>query len=637
MKQKKIVFFEELHKTYEEIFLSYLRKGYQVYCFNINRNFVEERDIKNCLESGVLTDLSTKVFKFSLSRKAAFFAHKNVDCVFDNYFSTMPSIKNMTKLLECPEIIDMFKKELLLILEEIYENELKINEITKSSNSSDDIHFVPRSDYGIHADDSSPLNKNIIVINYTNLRIKFKHVFERLFTDDFKSPKKGLIPLFYPSFLFLKKFKGVSKNKRPPKTFKVGITINHPKSLFAMNYFTDTIFIDEHELPKEEVLFIDESGDVNIEGYKKAGYNYVRLKDDRVTISCDLLKKFLITFLPIWIKTVFISLFKEPSFIDTKRRILQDYVLWNILLEDYYVINHLKRMIPDNISKNHILSDHKIKTWFIVPDNSSVDVFLDWNESLKNQTLFSFIHCDYAVIYGDLVERYFRKHRNSIKKYFKTGVLYSQIVREIEEEKLKSSLPALIEGKKMPEKIVGIFDTTFVDWGPVKVEEGIRFGENILRLLNDYPKIGFVFKAKKELKLTPALISIYNKLKKHDRCVFIARYEEEGISSPEVVAVSNLVISAAYTSTTAEALGARKRAIYYDVAGHDIGDKYYYNRFPNFVAHNYGALKRLVEYWLYEATDDDFTNLLDKYVKDEIDPYLDGMALSRMRKLLMEG
>ena len=129
---------------------------------------------------------------------------------------------------------------------------------------------------------------------------------------------------------------------------------------------------------------------------------------------------------------------------------------------------------------------------------------------------------------------------------------------------------------------------------------------------------------------------IYEKLKKHERCIFIARYDKEGISAPEVVARSNLVISAAYTSPTGEALGAKVKAIYYEPGGHHIGKKYYLNRIPNLVAHNYGELEQLINYWLYEVTDEEFENFLKNYVKDEMDPYLDGKALTRFRKLLME-
>ena len=112
--------------------------------------------------------------------------------------------------------------------------------------------------------------------------------------------------------------------------------------------------------------------------------------------------------------------------------------------------------------------------------------------------------------------------------------------------------------------------------------------------------------------------------------------ETDCIFSTEVIALSHLVISAVYTSTTAEALGAKIKAIYYDVAGTDIGDHYYFNKFPNLVAHNYEELKKLVKYWLYEVTEEQFENFLNKYVKGEIDPYLDGKAIERLQALILK-
>jgi len=155
-------------------------------------------------------------------------------------------------------------------------------------------------------------------------------------------------------------------------------------------------------------------------------------------------------------------------------------------------------------------------------------------------------------------------------------------------------------------------------------------------LLQDFPEVGIVFKAMKWPEETPYLNEIYNRLKNHPRCLLFYMWDKEGISASEVIAFSDFTISCAYTSPSAEALGAKKKAIYYDVAGTDLGDKYYYNRYPNFVAHSYEELKKLTKYWLYEATEEQFEEFLNRYVKDEIDPYLDRKALTRLRKLLME-
>jgi polysaccharide biosynthesis PFTS motif protein len=633
MIQKKIVFFEEINGAYNSILFKYLEKGFLVYYFRMDEKYGKKEKIQRKVDSTEIKDLSSKNFEYSLSRKASSLAHENVDDIFDKFFSSSPSIANMIKLLDFPEVVDAYKKELLLKLGEIYVIQLKINTIIKNTSPSQ-IDFIPNEDYEIHSDSTSLLNKKIEIIKYSNVRIKIKNFFERLFTDNIKSPKKGLLPLFYPIYLFFKKFKGISNEKNPRK-FKVGISVNHPRGLFEMNYHYNAILIDNKNLPKEDVLFIDESGDINIKEYKKRGYNFTKLRDDREGISLDLLSKIIKTFLPIWFKTLYLSLLKEPTFIDSKRRILQDYILWNIFIEKYKIDNYVRQALPDDISKIHLLTQNGIVTWFIFPDCSSVDFYLNWDRSLKNLTLHSFMFYDNAIVYGKVIERLLKKHRNNIKNYIKVGILYSQIIHELEEGKLKSSLPSIIQGKKMPVKIIGVFDTSYGGEAPLKIIDGIRFGEEILRLLDEYSNIGVIFKAKKEVELTPFLIPIYEKLKKHNRCIFIARYDETGISFPEVIAVSDLVISASFTSPSGEALGARKKAFYYDVAGYYVGEGYYYNRFPNFVAHSFEELKKLVNYWLYEVTDEEFNNFLNTYVKDEIDPYLDGKALSRVRKLLM--
>lgn len=406
---------------------------------------------------------------------------------------------------------------------------------------------------------------------------------------------------------------------------------DYPHNLYLMNYFGNNIFLDEAELPKDDVLFIVPRArdKIALEAHRK--YDCASIRGGREVISFDLFwHKFAKRFFPAWFKSLILSFWEDLLVVDTNFMILLDFIIWNIFADSYKMSNYVQRLLPDKMSRIHVLSQNNIKTWLVYLDNTSRDYLLDWDEAKKNQTLHSFLYYDNVVLYGAIIERVFKKHRNLIKRYIRTGVLFSQIVKELQEGKLESPIFDLVRKKNLPRKIIGVFDTTFAD------KDGIRFGNDILRLLEELPDIGIVFKAAKEPELTPHLTPIYERLKSHERCLLFYRYSQEGVSAPEVIAVSDLVVSAAYTSTTAEALGARKRGIYYDVAGHDIGDKYYFNRFPNFVAHSYEELKRLIHYWLYECTDEEFNDFLNTYVKDEIDPYLDGKALSRFRQLLVK-
>ena len=139
-------------------------------------------------------------------------------------------------------------------------------------------------------------------------------------------------------------------------------------------------------------------------------------------------------------------------------------------------------------------------------------------------------------------------------------------------------------------KLIGVFDTTF--WGPVPLNKNDTeaFIGGIIQLLDDNDGLAVLFKMKHTIdqlsKIYPDSIYLYNKLLKHPHCLCIVNYEFDTF---EVIAVSDLVISASFTSPTIEAAGAKTRGIYYDATCKFSGS--YYNILPNFVANNYNELK----------------------------------------------
>jgi len=86
-----------------------------------------------------------------------------------------------------------------------------------------------------------------------------------------------------------------------------------------------------------------------------------------------------------------------------------------------------------------------------------------------------------------------------------------------------------------------------------------------LSLINDYSGIGIILKKKGEwdeiLQVLPEAEVIYKKIHEHPFCYCVGEDERD---PAKVIAISDLVISACFTSTTVEALGARKKAIYFD-------------------------------------------------------------------------
>lgn len=627
MNVDKIAVFEEVSSGFVPIINSYINDGFIVYFLSIEDKVRTQKNIQKNLETKRLVDLSQMIFDHLLYYRAACYAHKNLDQVFNKYFSNSRLIKITCDLFKSHEIENMYKKELLNNLQKIYEIELKINEI--AGDNPEEVYFYPARNFNIYSDALSLLNKNVSLVKHKNIRNKIKNIYGK-FSDI------GLI-LVYPIYFFLKKTKRISIGKKTPKRFIIGLNVNLP-SLFGYNYHYINYIVDDiYRFPRNEILFINNG--INEPGFRhecnKRSYSYADSMQ-KETISLNLfLNKFIITFSPAWIKCFFYSFSEEKFILGVTRNILADYIKWNVFVDCYSIKNYITLLLPDNISKNLVLSSNSIKTWYILPDNYAADYHTGWDEAQHATILFYFMNYDYAILYGDKIKRYLNYNKNNIKNYVTVGVLSSQRVHELQDGKLTSKLPSILKNKNLPQKIIGVFDTTFADWGVMKTKDGIRFGEDIMRLLNEIPDIGVIFKEKKFRSYNPQLIPVYEKLEKHERCMVIRKTETDCIFTPEVIALSDFVISAAYTSTTAEALGARKKAIYYDVAGTDIGDNYYFNKFPNLVAHNYEELIKLVNYWLYEVTDEKFENFLNTYVKGEIDPYLDGKAIDRLQALLI--
>jgi len=182
-------------------------------------------------------------------------------------------------------------------------------------------------------------------------------------------------------------------------------------------------------------------------------------------------------------------------------------------------------------------------------------------------------------------------------------------------------------------KIIAVFDTTFGEGCPLDNNDMKCFLEDILKLGNSRQDIVFILKLKNRLsdiqKMMPETFPYYKNLEAKDGFYFL-----DGLHDPGWInAICDLNISACFTSTFNEAIGVGKKAIFFDAASSFRG--YYYDRFPNIVAHGYDELVRIVDHWLYEVKDEEFSKYLDEYIKAEIDPYTDGRAITRFRELLI--
>lgn len=599
------------------------RAGYLVCFFHADNQILAHPDVKRYCSDGTFLNLSGRVFHHTLYNSAIASAGRNLDGVYDRYFRRSATIPVTVRLLDDPEIEDMYRKEILSILASFYFTELKINEFVAGRSGL--IEFYPSELSEIHTSTFSLLAKQVKISRYTSLRIRTTGLFRYL---------REYTNYLYPLYILIRKVKWIPKNRSTrPKIF-LAINANLP-SLFTYNYHYIRFLVDEiYGIPKDRVLFVDEAFRREIPSeFADHGFSCMNFLQGRVTVSSGFLRRVLCSFFPAWLHCLVSGIRDEIPVMKMSRLILTDYIRWNLLAEIAEIKNHVTILLPDTVSKNLILTRQGVRTWYVYPDNYAADYHTGWDETVPCTILYAFMHADTAVVFGDKIRRYFSVNRNVFQQYAAIGVPAAQHVREIREGRAESPVGKMLNDKKMPSKIIGVFDTTFADNGPVKVKDGLQFGRDILQLLEEFPDIGIVFKEKKFISITPELAPVYRQLEAHPRCLVIRKTEQDCIFSSEVIAMSDLVISVVYTSTTAEALASRTRAIYYDVAGTDRGSNFYFNKFPNLVAHDYPELKTLVRYWL-TCSDSAFDAFLDQQVKGEIDPYLDCHASDRLHALL---
>jgi len=87
MPQDKIVFFEEINSAWYPIVRKRLNDDFLVYFFKISEKRKRKRAVKRYLEANRLADLSQLVFDYvSVYKQASFYAHENVDYIFNKYF-----------------------------------------------------------------------------------------------------------------------------------------------------------------------------------------------------------------------------------------------------------------------------------------------------------------------------------------------------------------------------------------------------------------------------------------------------------------------------------------------------------------------------------------------------------------------
>lgn len=308
----------------------------------------------------------------------------------------------------------------------------------------------------------------------------------------------------------------------------------------------------------------------------------------------------------------------------------------------------IKRMVShaifslQDIVRNIYVNKPGGRSYFYLDSANTPDFFCTKENPAKNlDSFFGFLVYDELIAWSDSSLNHFKDSRCVIEQYRSIGCLWSEHLMAISISGCRTVL-----GKKSLKiqngstKILAVFDTTFHDAMVTKYSDGLAFLKDIKRLLESDQQLFVLFKMKKDrvayrnrTHLYKEFYQIFDFFEKNENCILFSGGEFNWIDASSLIAVSDLTISFPFTSTTFEALGGRKKAIWHDATGKFRGT--FYDEIPGMVTHNYDELWARVNNLLKDVTKKQYDLYLNKYVAGKVENFLDGKAISRFRTLLI--
>jgi len=636
---QKVVMFETLGYSLLPLALYYLMKNNRVIYLTINKRLAGFRLLRKFFANGQLMEVPDSVLDFKKSVLAYDLPLDDVEPVYNRYLENAWLIRLMKKLLKSHLIHTAYKIALAEKLFKFYRIQIFLNELAENYDRESKIYFFPEETIAM----ISFLKRNKRIPSFhKRIRIPSWAYLISLVIYFLKKLKFIFFMAVLPFWLF-GKIKKIVLRKGSPRKYQAGIRIYNDDFGFRFKYRSSDFLLDGNNLNTSNVIFCVENrlSEDYMQKLKDKRYQFVEVLDVLKEVDWMFINRvFIRTFIPYWAGAIVFSFFAPQFAIRTTLSIMYKYLLWTRFLQVYEIKNYVVYNDYDaaHIVRNIIFLQKGIKTFYYAHSCHTLDLFTPPNCNDFRDIGCSFMFYDNFISWGEKMTRFRLLHPNFIGEYKNIGCLWSEHIRDVIKGnsllKLKTSVTAQM--KRSPDRIVSVFDTTFWGYGTLlDINDMEGFFRGILRLLDDYPNLGIILKRKwildEMLSAIPYAASMYEQIEMHPQCYCVKVDQRD---PAEIIAISDLVISACFTSTSVEALGARKKAIYFDATNKFKG--VFYDKFPNLVAHGYSELNRIVRYWLYEAKAADFNNYVDTYVKGELDTYADGKAITRFRQLLCE-
>jgi len=312
---------------------------------------------------------------------------------------------------------------------------------------------------------------------------------------------------------------------------------------------------------------------------------------------------------------------------------------------DQLGMSHYVYMNQDHVSQywlNAVLRSRGVQSWDFSFSIGGGYLYHPASEFGQRQWVWSFQNSDHFVASSRRMVDYRRRHTAAIRSYHVVGNVWSELI-QLGDKRLDRAVrhEEWFGPARGPRRVMAWFDTTFIeaDNSPSTQSEALAWYRDLSRLLEEDPRLCALIKPSKGAQfflneqskwshaLGRDLVQVWDRLRRHPR-VHFAGHEAD---AAEVAALSDLTVTFCFSSPSAEALGAGRRAIWYE-PGERWRDALYASA-PGLVAHGYEELRALVNRRLDES-DEAYRAYVNEHVRGLVEEHCDGQGLTRFRDLL---
>ena len=538
---------------------------------NLIKHFKNSKSVK--LFYFQWSDIDEYSARWKPEKKAQEILNKNFN-KFENKNSIISKL--IINIFSSKKINLIFKKQLVVELRNIL-LQIEVSKILMFNNIKI-INFFNNSKFKF-------LSKYDL-ISQENLK-KFNIIFikEQLYHKIFSKLFYFILIIFYPFFFLvnIKKFKFIrSKKKIGVRVYKNGFGFDDKK--INLNWIVEKLNIS-----CDDILFVFENkintSHIDHIKTKKFNYTFASIQKPCFEISITFFFRLLIFYIPLFFFSGLLFLIFGDR--NVSKEIFKSLAYFLIWKNQLYCNNFKNYISYHDYGSSHICRNILLKKY-----------------NCKS-LMFKHTHSENVFNYD---KKNFYAYAEMINLFYDTEFHWSQCSIEMAKANQSLSKSFVVSGpiwsskeffKKKPKtdkKIISFFMSSYSGRNAISSIDGhtsfIKFIEIITK---KYPNYNIYLKPKSFIKRyleSKKIAEIYEEIKKRDNFYIV----ENEIPSYDLISISDLVISQAFSSPTVEAISMNKKSFYLD-----LNNKYksgYFCKFNNLVSHSIDEGLNNLSLWL---------------------------------------